>query len=131
MKDLRSRDAGTVSAFVVVMTLALVALAGLVHDGSRLVAAQVAASDRAGAAARVGAQHLQGLRADALEIAPEAARRAAWDHLASSGTSGEIRADVGSVRVTVSVDVAFGLLRLIGLTGRQVSATRIAEVQRG
>jgi hypothetical protein len=124
-------DQGTVSAFVIVMVGSLILLAGLVHDGSRLVAAQVEASDRAGAAARIGAQRLRGVRADSVEIDPSAAREAVRSHLAAHGTNGEVRATPESVEVTVRVRVPFVLLTLVGLSGRDVEASRTAVVKRG
>ena len=47
---------GTVTAFVVIFTLALILLAGLVVDGGLTLAARVQAIDEAQAAARAGAQ---------------------------------------------------------------------------
>ena len=49
-------EAGMVTAFVVILTLALLAMAGLVTDGGLALAAKVRAIDDAQAAARAGAQ---------------------------------------------------------------------------
>ena len=49
-------ESGMVTAFVVIFTLALLAMAGLVLDGGLALAAKVQAIDDAQAAARAGAQ---------------------------------------------------------------------------
>jgi Flp pilus assembly protein TadG len=125
-----NEDLGTVTAFVVGLTAALLALVGLVHDGGRLVTAHLRVADHAGAAARTGAQELVGLRAgrDVLdvELAGHSARRV----LGRYGASGEVIATPTAVTVTVRSRVNFELLPLVGLTGREVSATRTAVAVR-
>ena len=59
----RSRDdRGTITAFVVMLTMTFVACAGLAVDGGRLVAAKVQLADQAENAARAGTQEITALR---------------------------------------------------------------------
>src|SRR5881398_1129703 len=51
-------DAGQVTPFVVILTIALIAFAGLVLDAGMALSAKVQALDAAQAAARAGAQQL-------------------------------------------------------------------------
>jgi Flp pilus assembly protein TadG len=51
-------EEGTISAFVAVLAVALVAVAGLAYDGGQIIRATADARDLAGAAARAGAQQL-------------------------------------------------------------------------
>lgn len=121
---------GSVTAFVVILTSSLMLLVGLVHDGGRLVAAHLRAADRAAAAARAGAQELEGLRTGYPTIDVAAATQRARDHLASDGTGGVVDATAHSVTVTVRDLVVFELLTLLGVKGGEVAATRTAVVVR-
>ena len=123
-------DRGSVTAFVVVLAVSLLALVGLVYDGGRLVAAHLVASDHAAAAARAGAQAVVGIRADHLQIDPLAATGAAQTYLAVHGATGSIEATPLAVSVTVRRSVAFALLTLVGVSGREVSATRTSVAVR-
>lgn len=123
-------DRGSVSAFVVTVTSSLVLLMGLVHDGGRLVAAHLRVSDVAAAAARAGAQQVVGIRAGRLEVDPAAAVAASRSTLRALGTEGSVEVGTATVTVTVRERVTFAVLDLVGLTGRDVAATRVAVVVR-
>jgi len=123
-------DRGSVSAFVVTVTSSLVLLMGLVHDGGRLVAAHLRVSDVAAAAARAGAQQVVGIRAGRLEVDPAAAVAASRSTLHALGTEGSVEVGTATVTVTVRERVTFAVLDLVGLTGRDVAATRVAVVVR-
>jgi len=120
-------DRGTVSVFVVTLTVALVAVVGLVFDGGRLVDARFEAADLAARAARTGAQEVVGVRAGRRQLDPARAERAARADLALSGRDGVVTATTRAVTVSVTVHRRFSLLRLVGLQGRDVTATRSSQ----
>lgn len=119
-------DRGSVTAFVVAMTISLLGLVGLVHDGGRLVAAHLRAGDHAGGAARSGAQELVGLRSGQETLDVVAAHHQAQRYLGALGSRGEVAVSSTSVTVTVRHRVLFELLSLVGLDGHDVAATRTA-----
>ena len=121
----RARDRGSISAFVVVITMTVFACAGLAVDGARVVGAKVAAADEAENAARAGAQELASLRGGgAPQLDPARARAAAEAYLAAEGLSGDVTVAGDRVTVTVRATVSTTLLRLVGISNKVVSATR-------
>ena len=121
----RARDRGSISAFVVVITMTVLACAGLALDGARVVSAKVAAADHAENAARAGAQELETLRSGGvLRLDPARSRAAALAYLAAQGLSGEVSVGAGRITVTVRSIVSTTLLRLVGISTKRVSATR-------
>lgn len=121
-------ERGSVSAFVVIMAVALVACAGLVVDGGRLVAGRTEAADHAENAARVGAQEAADLRGEAWSINPAAASAAAQTYLDSHGVSGTVAVSGRTITVTVTVSKTMTLLGVVGPSNRSVTATRAAEL---
>lgn len=126
-------ERGTVTAFVTVMTLAMLMAAGLVLDGGNLLAARREAMDVAGQAARAGAQavDLDALRRRSTDLDASAAVAEARSFLASRGYSGSVVVAGDRVRVTVEARRDLGLLRLVGLTSAAVSGTGHARLVRG
>ena len=120
------RDRGSITAFVVALTVAFVACAALAVDGGRLVAAKVDAADHAENAARVGGQELTQLRAGVRAIDPVRARARASAYLREHGLDGDVVATAQSVTVTVVVVHQPTLLALVGVGPRAVAATRSA-----
>ena len=120
------RDRGSVSGFVVVITLAVLACGGLVVDGARVVGAKVEAADHAENAARAGAQEIIA-RDGVVTIDVPAARRRAAAYLAGVGALGTITVTPIRIVVTVSENVDTTLLTLVGVDTRSVSATRSAD----
>jgi hypothetical protein len=118
------RDRGSISGFVVVITLTVMACAGLVIDGARVVSAKVSAADHAENAARAGAQEIASVNSGSLTLDPARARAAANAYLASHGLSGVIVVSAARITVTVRTTVATTLLRLVGISSKSVSATR-------
>jgi len=106
-----------VTAFVVVMTFALLAVTGLVIDGGLVLADRQRAFDAADAAARAGAQALdeQSLRTARLTIEPAAADRRAAELLARERMTGttSVQGDQVTVQVTLTRNLtilgAFGV----------------------
>ena len=89
----RDEDRGSITAYLLIMTVALVVLAGLVLDGGAALTAHGRAADTAQQAARAGADALddQSLRAttpSGLTTNPAAARAAAARVLAAADDVG-------------------------------------------
>lgn len=122
------RDRGIFTSFVVILVLSFVFAAGLAVDGGRLVAARVDAADHAENAARVGAQQVTLLRLGWRLLDPAAAKSAAVEYLDQHGIDGEVTVGLRTVTVTVHVTQATTLLRLVGISTRNVTAIRTAQL---
>lgn len=115
-------EAGIVTAFVVIMILALLMVTGLIYDGGRVIVAKRQAIDVAEQAARAGAQAIDvpTLRAGrGFRLDPVQARQAARTYLAEVGEQGSVTvghdADGDFVAVTVPYTVHSVLLTLVGI----------------
>ena len=125
---------GTVTAFVVIFTLALILLAGLVVDGGLTLAARVQAIDEAQAAARAGAQaiNLASYRADGpLTLDPDQAREAALDYLATTGHDGTVDVHDNQVDVTVHITQPMQILGIAGIGSLSVTGHGSARPEHG
>ncbi len=120
-------DRGSITAFVAVMTFALVCCAALVYDGGRLVAARSRVADVAENAARAGAQEITGLRSGQWHIDPERAATRSRRYLAEHGASGSVTVGERTVTVTVSATTPMRLLGTIGVGDRTTVVTRTVE----
>ena len=123
-------DAGTVTAFVVGLALALVAVAGLVVDGGLLLAARSAALDEAQAAARAGAQavDVEVLRSGGpVSVQEDEARRRVTAYLARTGRTGVVDVVGDEVAVHVEVPVRLSILGLFGVRPKVVRASGTAR----
>lgn len=99
-----AREDGMVTAFTIVIVIALMVFVGLAYDGGRALDGRVKALNEAQEAARAGAQalNLGALRAGGTAVLdPEAAVSAAKAYLAGTGDTGTV--DVAGTTVTVSV----------------------------
>ena len=112
------------SGFIVSLVMAMVAVAGLVFDGSRLVAARAEINDHAANAARAAAQEIIDVRLGAERIDPDNGLVSARRYLHQHGLSGDIQIDGLRVRVTLEKEVPMTLLWLVGVSRRNVSTTR-------
>ncbi len=121
-------DRGSVSAFVALLLVALVALAGLVVDGGAAMSAHQAAVDEAEQAARAGAGALStdGLRSGSLVIDQDDAIRSAEAFTSAAGHPGTAAVSAGAVTVTIHYRVPTSVLGIIGITSLPVSATASA-----
>lgn len=122
------------TAFVVVMAIAILAVAGLTLDGGRALAAKVEAVGRAESAARAGADaiDLTAYRADGrLVLVPARASAAARTYLAGVGATGQVVVDGDQVTVTVVATTPTQLLGLVGVRDLTVHATGTAHPRRG
>src|SRR6266545_978512 len=127
-------DSGQVTPFVVILTIALIAFAGLVLDAGMALSAKVQALDAAQAAARAGAQQLN-LTAyrehNVAELDPPRAEAAARAWLASAGLDGTVTATTTTVTVTVRRTTRTQLLQLVGVRSLDVSAAATATAIHG
>jgi hypothetical protein len=127
-------ERGSVTAFVVIMTSALLAMAGLVIDGGYALAAHRRAFNEAEAAARAGAQavDLDTLRAtgDVVLDAGEAERHA-LEYLAALDRSGSVVVDGDVVRVHLSFEHGLVLLDAFGVGPMTIEGDGEARAVRG
>ena len=127
-------DSGQVTAFVAIMTLALILFAGLVLDAGLAISAKVQALDAAQAAARAGAQQLNldlYRERNIAELDPPRAEAAARGWLTSAGLTGTVFATTNNVTVTVNRTSHTQLLQLAGVSTLHVSATATATAIQG
>lgn len=130
MRGVRT-EVGSVSAFVAVVAVALVMVAGMAYDGGQIVAAQATARDLAAGAARAGAQEID---LDRLRSSGEAALDrdraigAVEAFLAEAGSSGTAVVEGASVTVTVRV---LQPIRILPVPDRTVTATDTATAVDG
>ena len=122
-----TRDSGSITGFVLVITMAVICCAGLVIDGGRIVGAKVSASDHAENAARVGAQQVVSLRTGQRVLDAVRARRNAEAYLVAHGVDGSVAVSANRVTVTVQSTVSTTLLRLVGVATKSVRTTRFAQ----
>ena len=121
------RDSGSITGFVLVITMAVICCAGLVIDGGRIVGAKVSASDHAENAARVGAQQVVSLRTGQWVLDAVRAKRNAEAYLVAHGVDGSVAVSANRVTVTVQSTVSTTLLRLVGVSTKSVHASRFAQ----
>ncbi|WP_019873107.1 pilus assembly protein TadG-related protein [Sporichthya polymorpha] len=123
-------DEGSITPFVVVLTSALLAMAGLVVDGGYALAAKQDARSAAEQAARAGADVLArdaALRGGELRLDPAAARAAAERHLTVSGREGDVRVIGQTVTVTVRITRSTAILSAVGIDTLTARATASAR----
>lgn len=119
-------ESGMVTAFVVVMTMALLLMAGLVFDGGMGIAAKRRAINEAEAAARSGAQALDvsAYRSTGIStLDAEGARRAAQSYIDATGDTGEIVIEGDRITVTVHHQRSTSILGIAGVGTMTVSGT--------
>lgn len=123
-------DEGSITPFVVVLTAALLAMAGLVIDGGYALAARQDANASAERAARAGADALSSqsvLGAGPLRIDPAAARTAADRQLAAAGRTGQVSVAGDTVTVTVTLTRPTAILSAVGIDTLTATATATAR----
>ncbi len=121
-------DGGSISAFVILLVPALMALSGLVVDGGTALAAQQAAVDEAGQAARAGAGALSvdALRSGVVEVDPQAAVAAAEAFTVAAGHPGTASVSAGVVTVSIRYRIPTALLGIVGVRSLPVAGTASA-----
>ncbi|MFD2418992.1 pilus assembly protein TadG-related protein [Amycolatopsis pigmentata] len=127
-------DEGRVTALVVVLVTAILALAGLTLDGGLALAAKVRANGEAEAAARAGAQAID-LTAyrntGAMQLIPAQAVADARAYLAAVDASGTVTASGDTVIVTITASQNTQLLSMVGIFSLTVHGSGSAHPQRG
>jgi Flp pilus assembly protein TadG len=115
---------GSISAFVVVMLVALFALLGLVLDGGRAMSAQQAAQDEAEQAARAGAGALSvdALRSGQVALNQQAAITSAEAFTVSAGHPGTATVTNGVVTVAIAYRMPTTVLGMVGISSLSVAA---------
>ena len=124
------RDGGQATAFTVVMTVAVLALAGLVLDAGLAVSTKVEAVSAAQSAARAGARELDvaALRTTGIvRIDPVKARIAARDWLGRAQLTGIVTVTGNQVTVSVTTARQTQLLHMIGVASIPITATATAD----
>jgi hypothetical protein len=124
-------DRGSLSAFVVSITMACMSLVAFVHDTGRALSHYVSLADSAQNAARIGAQSISGIRVGAPRIDTENAARRAQSYLRRQGLEGRITSDHQSVTVHVKQAVPSTMLGALGVRAKVISVTRTALVVGG
>jgi Flp pilus assembly protein TadG len=121
-------DRGSLTAFVALFLVALMALLGLVVDGGREMSADQAAQAEAEQAARAGAGALsvQGLRSGQIQVDQQQAISDAVGFTVTSGHPGSVSVEGGVVTVTVIYSMPTSVLGIIGVSSLRVSATASA-----
>lgn len=122
---------GSISAFVVCSVMTLVCLAGLVFDGGRVVATYTDVSDAVQNAARMGDQFLVGVREGRPRVDAASGGRAVREFLSSRGLNGDVSVEGRMVTVTVRRRIPMRILVLFGISHREISVTRRAELVDG
>lgn len=127
MKDGGATDRGSVTAFVAVVAVALVMVAGMAYDGGQVLAAHASARSDAAKAARAGAQEIDLVvlrQTGESTLDPAAAEAAALAYLEEAGAVGT--ATVQGTTVTVTVTVVQPM-HILPLPDRTVVATEEAS----
>jgi Flp pilus assembly protein TadG len=112
------RDDGSISLFVVVLTVALLAAVGLVVDGGGKVRALERADEAAREAARAGSQMLDvpsAVRGGRVHLDRGAAARAARAYLEAAGTEGSVSVSGDVVDVATTITYRPVVLALVGV----------------
>jgi hypothetical protein len=119
---------GSISAFVVLLLIALFALMGMVLDGGSALAARQSATDEAEQAARAGAGALSidSLRSGSVEIDQTAAVEAADQFTVVAGHPGTATVAGGTVTVQIRYRIPTEVLGIIGVTTLPVVASASA-----
>ncbi|GAA1754043.1 TadE/TadG family type IV pilus assembly protein [Aeromicrobium alkaliterrae] len=124
-------ERGAAALFIVLMTVAMLAAAGLVIDGGAALGDRRTLTNQAEQAARIGAD---ALNQDSLRdggrptVDPARARAAADAYLRSVGAPpASIRITGGRVTVTLTGQTTTNILSLAGLTSITVTGTGTAE----
>ena len=112
----RSSEEGSISAFVVLMLVAVFVLMGLVVDGGSALSARQSATDEAEQAARAGAGALSvsALRSGVVQIDQQQAIEAAEEFTVAAGHPGTASVSSGTVTVQIHYRIRTEILGIIG-----------------
>lgn len=128
---MKTSERGSVTLWAVIITTALLAVVGLVVDGSGRMRAGQRADQIAREAARTAAQKISGnpiLGQPALiDVGP--AKLAAQKYLEASGVAGQVSVSGGTITVTTTVKWSPVMLSAFGVSGLDVTGTASASAK--
>ncbi len=131
----READRGSISLYFAIITIAALAMAGLVLDGGAALATREKAADLATQAARAGANALAptSLRGEPGELRadPAAARRAVDELLTAAGAHGKTTVSGDTVTVKVTVPKHTVILSAVGVDDISQTASASATAVYG
>ena len=135
LRKLRGEQDGQVMVFVAVMMAGLVSVVGLVTDGGLMFAQRRDLQNVADGAALAGAMQIDedAYRASGEVVLDEAAaRQVASEYLADeSDMDYSVQVSPAGVEVSVSRQASTSFLRLLGISGVDISATASAAPRHG
>jgi hypothetical protein len=125
------KNQGSLSAVMVCLVMATMALTGLAYDGGQVVSVYMEMSDTAQNAARLGGQQLVGIRRGHPHIDEDLATSAMRAYLLARGLSGKF--DVQGTKTTVEVfqKVPMQILGIVGIGERTIRVIRTVDVVDG
>ncbi len=129
-------EEGTIALYMAIITVALLAMAGLVLDGGTAIAARAAAGDVAQEAARAGADartptSLRASNPAGLRVDPAAARTAAARVLAARHATGDVIVTGLDVAVVARIAAHTRILSAVGLNDLTGTGHATATVLHG
>ena len=120
--------------FTTIWVTAVLMGVAVLNDGARLINAHQRAFNLAESAARAGSQEVDAERlrgAGVKALDPARAEARAIDYLSGTGYPGSASATTEEISVRVSFSQPAGMLRLLGLGARQVTATASSRPAQG
>lgn len=128
------RDAGSMSLFFALTTVAILMVVGLLVDGGGALNAGNRATSLAQEAARTAGQQLdaaQAVKGTAITIDPDAAVAAAQEYLAATGVEGQVTVTDGGQTLNVTVHDTYRtrFAAFVGVGSIAVSGTAQAHLQ--
>ena len=130
----RRGERGSVIVFTTIWVTAVLMGVAVLNDGARLINVHRRAFNLAESAARAGSQEVDADRlrgAGVNELDPARAEARALDYLSAAGYPGTASATAEEISVRVSFSQPAGMLRLLGLGPRQVTATASSRPAQG
>jgi Flp pilus assembly protein TadG len=128
----RDGDTGQATAFIAIVAVALIMVAGMAYDGGQFLRAYLEASDLAEAAARAGAESTgpADLFSGDISLDPAAAQANVAEFMAAAGHPGAATTTATAESVTVIVTLEQSAY-ILPIGSRSISATATAEPARG
>ena len=125
------KNQGSLSAVMVCLVMATMALTGLAYDGGRVVSTYMEMSDTAQNAARLGGQQLVGIRGGNPHIDEDLATSAMRAYLVAHGLAGNFDIQGTRATVVVSTKIPMRILGIIGVGERTIRVNRTVDVVDG
>ena len=125
------KNQGSLSAVMVCLVMATMALTGLAYDGGRVVSTYMEMSDIAQNAARLGGQQLVGIRSGNPHIDEDLATSAMRAYLVARGLAGKFDVQGTKATVEVSQKVPMQILGIVGIGERTIRMIRTVDVVDG